>query len=575
MTMYSRAEFLRAAGALAGALGLGEWPVFAQSSAQAESAGAATAADLVVLNARVLTIDPAMPRAEAFAVRNGRFIAVGRTSDVKNLVGRGTEVIDATGMTVVPGFIDTHVHPGGTDELTKVNMSLPTIAKIQDALRERATTTPPDTWIEGFSYDDTKVVDETGKYRRLTRRDLDAAVSDHPVRVSHRGGHIAWYNSKAFAMAGVTVDTADPPGGTFYKSGGELTGLVAERANNVFRGIGKTIPVTRETRQKGVALISQRMTAAGLTSVFDGATSVDAITAYQDAYRAGEMRFRMHMSVSGVKPGGLGYEGLKAAGITSGFGDDWLEIRSAKFSADGSASGRTMAMRTPYVGRPDDFGILTMTQEELNDSVEDAHRHGFQVEIHANGDRAIEMVLNAYERAQTRWPRPDPRHRIEHCTLVDDGLLRKIKALGVIPEAFSTYVYFHGPKWEEYGEEKMKMMFAHRSFLDYGIPVANGSDYLPGPFEPLMGLQSMVTRKDYRGVVWGANQKITLDEALVVSTVNGARASFDEAKKGTITTGKLGDFVILAKDPHDVDPDAIKDIAVVRTVVGGKTMFLA
>ncbi|MCC7417547.1 MAG: amidohydrolase [Acidobacteria bacterium] len=574
MARFTRAEFLRASGALSAALGIGEWPASAAPPAQAGSRGPGAPADLAVLDARVLTMDAALPRAEAFAVKDGRFIAVGRSADVRNLVGRGTEVIDATGMTVTPGFIDTHVHPGGTDELTSVNLSLPTIAKIQDALRERAKTTPPDTWVEGFSYDDTKVVDETGKYRRITRLDLDAAVPDRPVRVTHRGGHISWYNSKAFSMAGVTVDTADPPGGTFDKEAGQLTGLVAERANNAFRNVGKTIPVTRDIRRKGVGLISGRMAAAGLTSVFDGATSVDAIAAYQDAYRAGEMKFRMHMSVSGVKPGGQAYEGLKAAGITSGFGDDWLEVRSAKFSADGSASGRTMAMRTPYVGRPDDFGILTMTQQELNDSVEDAHRHGFQIEIHANGDRAIEMVLNAYERAQTNWPRPDPRHRIEHCTLVDDGLLARIKTLGVIPEAFNTYVYFHGPKWEEYGQEKMQWMFAHRSFLDYGIPVANGSDYLPGPFEPLMGLQSMVTRKDYRGVVWGPRQKITLDEALVVSTINGARASFDEAKKGTITAGKLADFVILAKDPHDVDPDTIKDIPIVRTVTGGKTMFL-
>ncbi|MEX0911810.1 MAG: amidohydrolase family protein [Gemmatimonadota bacterium] len=247
-------------------------------------------------------------------------------------------------------------------------------------------------------------------------------------------------------------------------------------------------------------------------------------------------------------------------------------MRGAKFSADGSASGRTMAMSTPYVGRPDDYGILTMTQQEIHDAVEDAHRNDFQVVIHANGDRAIDMVLNAYERVQRLWPRTDPRHRIEHATLINPDILRRIKELGVIPELFTTYVHYHGNKWAEYGEEKMQQMFAFRSMLDHDIPVAFGSDYVPGPFEPLMGIQSMVTRKDLNGRVWGANQRVTVEEAIRIGTINGARASFDEDKKGSIAAGKLADFVIFAEDPHDVDPDAIKHIPVVRTVVGGKTM---
>jgi predicted amidohydrolase YtcJ len=216
-----------------------------------------------------------------------------------------------------------------------------------------------------------------------------------------------------------------------------------------------------------------------------------------------------------------------------------------------------------------------MTQQELHEAVEYAHRNGFQIEIHANGDLAIEMVLNAYERVQRMWPVADPRHRIEHCTLVNPTLLRRIKELNVIPEAFSSYVHFHGNKWVEYGEEKMRWMFAHRSFLDYDIPVTLGSDYLPGPFEPLMGIQSMVTRTDMQGRVWGANQRISVSEALRIGTINGARASYEEDVLGSITAGKLADFVILAEDPHEVEPDRIKHIPVVRTVVGGLTKHLA
>jgi predicted amidohydrolase YtcJ len=312
------------------------------------------------------------------------------------------------------------------------------------------------------------------------------------------------------------------------------------------------------------------MNAAGLTSVHSAGTSAQDFTAYQDAYEAGELTFRMTAMARGGS-----FSALMQAGVRSGFGDERLRIGAVKFAADGSASERTMAMSTPYEGRPDDFGILTMTQEQVHEAVDEAHRAGWQVAIHANGDVAIDMVLNAYERAQRQWPRPDARHRIEHCSLVNASLLQRIAAGGFIPAPFYTYAHYHGEKWIEYGEAKMEWMFAHRAFLDHGIMVAPASDHQPGPYEPLMALQSMVTRKDFAGRVWGPSQRITLDEALRICTLHGAYASFEENEKGTITAGKLGDFVILAEDPHDVQPDLIKTIRVVRTVVGGETVYQA
>ena len=193
--------------------------------------------------------------------------------------------------------------------------------------------------------------------------------------------------------------------------------------------------------------------------------------------------------------------------------------------------------------------------------------------VHANGDVAIDMVLQAYELALRAHPRKDTRHRIEHCTLVNPDLSRRIKACGCIPTPFWTYVFYHGEKWAQYGDDKLRWMFAHRSFIDEAIVVPGASDYGPGPFEPLMAIQSMVTRRDYRGREWGPNQKITLDEAIRVATINGAYASSEESLKGSIKAGKLADFVMLEKDPHDVDPNQIKDIKVIRTVVGGKTMY--
>jgi predicted amidohydrolase YtcJ len=318
--------------------------------------------------------------------------------------------------------------------------------------------------------------------------------------------------------------------------------------------------------------MAERMTAVGITSVQHVGADTRALVALQDARAAGELRFRVYFFPSGNNEI---YEGLKAAGIRTGFGDEWLRIGGVKYWADGSAAARTMYMSTPYVGRPDDYGLLTMSQEEIHEAAEDARQNGFQIGIHANGDVTIEMVLNAYERVQEKWPQPDARPRIEHCSLVNPALLKRIKAIGAIPTPFWAYVHYHGIKWAEYGQKKMEWMFAHRSFLDYGIPIPGASDYFGGPYEVLMAIQSMVTRKDTEGRVWGQSQRITVDEALRIATIHGAYASFEEDIKGSITAGKLADFVILAEDPHDVDPDRIKQIQVVRTVVGGRTMHQA
>jgi predicted amidohydrolase YtcJ len=235
-----------------------------------------------------------------------------------------------------------------------------------------------------------------------------------------------------------------------------------------------------------------------------------------------------------------------------------------------------MALSTPYPGSQSPYqGNVTESQDELNAWAERAHRAGIQLNCHANGDVAIDMVLTAYERAQKLFPVPDPRPKITHCTLINDPLLRRIKAAGVVPAAFTTYAYYNSDKFHFYGQELMKRCMAFRSFLDAGIPVAAGSDFSPGPFAALMGIQGMVTRTGWNGETWGANQRVTVDEALRINTLNGAYASREEALKGSITAGKFADFVVLAQDPHTVEPAKIKDIKIVRTVTGGSTVYEA
>ena len=555
MTTTDRRRFLQGAAALPAG--------FALASGASRAATPAGRADLVVTGATILTMSPAEPVAQALAVRGDRLLAVGRDEDCLAYADRGTRVIDGRGLTVTPGFIDAHSHPLLAQEAIGVNVNLRSIRDVQQALARKAAETPPGHWVRGVMYDDTKFVEE----RPLDRRDIDAAVADRPVIVRHRGGHTAVVNSKAFELAGVGPDTPDPFGGRYFRENGELTGKVAEHAMDVFFEVGTWPVMDRDTWRVSAAIATRDMAKQGITSTTDAYGSRDEFLAYRDAYDAGELSCRI-----AFMPGGNSemFAALKEAGIASGFGDAMLSIGAVKYSADGSASERTMSMSTPYAGDPDNYGILTMTQEQIDEAVDDAVAHGFRVGIHANGDVAIDRVLKAYERVLADHDGPNPRHRIEHCSLVNDELLRRIKAAGVVPTPFYTYIYYHGEKWSAYGDEKMRSMFAHRSFLDHGIPVAPASDFTPGPYEPMMAIQSMVTRTDSRGRIWGPNQRVTVDEALRICTVHGAYASFEEDVKGSLEPGKLADFAMLGADPRRVDPLALIDVPVVRTVMGGR-----
>src|SRR5262245_5865012 len=395
MAKYTRGEFLGFGAALAG-YGFGRLPA---APVQAAPAGG-TEPDLIVVNAVVYTSDAALPRAEAFAVKGGRFVAVGPTSDIRNLANARTQVVDAQRMTVTPGFIDTHCHPSGVNELYGVNANVRTVSQLLEAVHKKAQATPPGVWVTGFMFDDTKLD------RPLNRHDLDEASRDHPIAVNHRGGHTSWYNSKALELAGITMSTPDPPDGRFFRENGELTGRVAELARNVFQNVGKRETFTpeeqRERARAGMRHMSQLFTAAGLTSVHDAGTSLEHVLAYEDIRRNGELRHRAYMMIRGPQI----FAGFKAAGIYTGFGDEWIRVGGVKFAADGSASERTMRMSTPYVGT-NDYGILTMTQPEIDEAVEDAHRNNFRIAIHANGDVTIDMVLQAYERVLAKFPRSD------------------------------------------------------------------------------------------------------------------------------------------------------------------------
>jgi predicted amidohydrolase YtcJ len=531
-------------------------------------------ADLVVFNAKVYTVDATAPRAEAFAIKSGRFLAIGSTAEMKALIGKKTQSYDAKQMTVVPGFIDCHNHATGNVLLYEVLVGNPyvvefvTIQSIIEKLRIKAQETPPGMWVEGYFFDDTKVKDN----RMLNIHDLDQVSKDHPVAVHHRGGHTSFYNSKAFEMADINKSTPNPPGGTFDRdAGGSLNGRVTDRATVALNRAGKRKTYTQaETEQRnrdGIAHISRQFVRYGLTTVHHEGGDLYAL---QQVRARGDLLHRVSYEATGKV-----LEAMISGGIETGFGDDSIRFgATSEHTVDGSFSERTMALSTPYAGiTPPYKGNITESQDALNAWIERVHRAGIQVNCHANGDVAIDMFLTAVERAQRLAPRPDARPKITHCTLINDDLVRRIKALGAVPAPFTSYAYYNSDKFHFYGEEMMKHCMAFRTFLDSGIQVAAGSDFSPGPFDPRMGMQGMVTRTGWNGETWGANQRVSVEEALRINTLNGAYNSHEESSKGSITAGKLADFVILADDPHTIDKEKIKDIEIVRTVVGGKTVY--
>ena len=525
--------------------------------------------ELVLFNAHVITVDDHQPGAQAMAIARERFVAVGTNDEVLNLAAGRTRRIDLEGKTVVPGFIDAHSHPAGAGlaHLHNVDCDLRSIPKIQGAIRERAGKTPAGEWVLGFKYDDTK----TAEKRPLTRDDLDAAAPDHPVFISHRGGHTAYVNSLAMQKVGVDSTTPDPAGGRLVRDPetGRLTGKLEETATYPF---DEAIPLsaTRDDRRKGVKFISDAMTRSGVTSVHDAYGTPDDLRAYQDARDTGDLGLRIYCLI--------GYTHLAQmlkAGVRTGLGDEWVKVGPMKATCDGSISERTARLSEPFIGRPDDYGILVMEEDELYAHARKAHEAGWQIGIHANGDVAIDITLGIYERLQREMPRRDPRFRLEHCTVINDSLISRIRALGAIPNPFSTYVYYHGEKMVHYGAERLNSMFAVRSFLDAGIKVTQTSDYPPGPFEPMMALQSSVTRTDMNGKVWGPRQRVTVEEAIRVGTLHGAYASYQEQDKGSIESGKLADLVVLGQDPTRVEPSSLIDIPIERTMVGGRWVFEA
>lgn len=509
------------------------------------------------------------PPTEAMVVLGERIVATGLEDDLRD---RFTfdRVVRLDGV-VLPGFNDAHAHPTMTAEnLLHVDCS-PELAadeaSLAGLLRNESARTVEGGWVVGSRYDPSKT---TGG-QVIDRWFLDSVTGDVPTLVMHVAAHWGVLNSAGLAATGYEHNSSDPRNGALGRDGaGRLNGVVYEQAlfdvayPSLARGATVIPPSSMEQRLRGLRRAFDTFHAAGLTSVCDALCGPEDVRLLTAARVAGQLTMRTGMLLAYPH-----YDHLGALGVGSGFGDEYLRFVGVKAFVDGACAGGNCLVEEPFEGT-DDHGMQIMGTSELEYLVQRATRDNVVLAVHANGDRAIRILLTAHEMA-ARPGLPRPRHRVEHCTLIDDDILGRLRALGLVAVPFGSYVRYHGDKLPAYyGTERLERMFAHRAMLDTGIPVAGSSDYPCGPIEPLAGIASCVTRRSLDGALVGGSQRITVEEALHLYTTGSAYASGEELIKGRLVPGMQADFVELADDPFETDPEELSDLDVRSTWVGAR-----
>ena len=528
--------------------------------------------DLLLVNGRVLTMDPTRPEATAVAIRQGRVVAVGSDNEAREAAGPRVEVIDLRGRLATPGLNDAHAHPmlvgfalGDLDlaATPERNRAIPDLVAL---VAEAAKAQPAGAWIIGRGYDQARLADQ----RHPTRHDLDLVSPNHPTLLLRSCHHIGVANSRALALAGVTAATPDPPGGTYDRDEhGEPTGVLREAALEFVRtAIGQP---TEDQLAAAIQRGGQAFLASGVTSTVEaGIDEPRELAAYQRLRQAGDLPVRTYLMMMLDQM----LEPMLQLGLRTGFGDEMLRIGPAKLFSDGSLGGRTARMRRPFQGEADNVGLWMMPPADLKAKVLRAHRAGFQVGIHAIGDAAVELVIEAYEEAQRADSSPDPRHRIEHCSIVDEGLIGRIAAIGAVPIPGTSFLrHFRDAYVQNVGEERLRYAYGLASFARHGIIAAASTDAPVVPTSATAGLQTMVTRRDLAGHPVWPEEAVPLADALRVYTVNGAYASFEERTKGTLVPGMLGDVTVFETDLFAVAPDDLAQVQVDLTILGGAVAF--
>jgi len=529
-------------------------------------------ADQVFRSGRVYTLDPGHPYAEALAVRDGRVAAVGTDEEIRSLVGPRTEVVDLGGCTALPGFHDAHCHIllFGLS-LIEVDLRGATqIAEIVGAVRVRAVAVGPGRWVRGGGYNDNTLLER----RHPTRQDLDPVSPANPVWLLHISGHMGVANTQALEAAGITRDTPDPPGGRIVRDAeGSPTGLLLETAQDLVKRV--LPPYTLMETKAALAAAGRQMAAEGITSAQDawaGWIAPDEFRAYQEASAEGLLPQRVWLLVDveqlPVRDGRIDF----ALGLHTGFGDDRLRLGAIKIFTDGSLIGRTAALTRPYATPSSTSGFLVKSEETILRQVRAAHAAGWQVALHAIGDRAIEVALDAIATVMGPQAGASFRPRIEHCGVLRPDLIQRLHHLGVVVVTQPRFVVELGDGIRDaLGEDRLRLTYPLASLR--GLHVAFSSDRPVVEGAPLKGIAAALLRRTASHQHYAPEEAITLEEALRAYTVEAAHAAFADTELGSLQPSKWADLVVLSEDPFRRLPEDLPRIRVVRTVVGGQTVY--
>jgi predicted amidohydrolase YtcJ len=540
--------------------------------------GAASAqqpADLVLHNGRIASVDEAFSIHQAIVVKDGRILAVGGNDVAKSY--RAARTVDLRGRLVVPGFNDTHIHLNGQAR-RHVNLAGTTsIKEIQRRVEAKARELGPGEWVTGSAWSE----DELAEKRRPLRRDLDEVAPDNPVLITRAGGHSAVANSLALKLAGVTRDTPQPDGGVIEKDEkGELNGVIRERQGIV----GRLVPRATAAELRASLIESIRsILSLGITSFTLAGTSPEGYAEWEEIYRAhAESLPRATVQIRWAAPEGRsdqsigwgGAERMKAFGKKTGTGTDRLKVGAVKVSVDGGFTGPAAYTLQPYKGQPNFRGYLNFTEAQIYEIVKTGHDLGWQMGFHAIGDGAIQLTVEIFERVLRESPRANHRHYLNHFTIPPPvETMKKMAANRILITQQPNFTYTLEGRYAEYldGYRLEHNNPVATPWKTHGIFTAFSADVLP--IGPLVGIYAAVTRRGMSGKVWGADERVSIQDAIRAYTINSAYINFDEAIKGTLEPGKLADMVVLADDLLAMDPNRLKDARIDMTIVGGKVLY--
>lgn len=536
-------------------------------------------ADTAFVNGKVITVNESNEIVSAVGTYNKEILYVGNDEGIKKYIGEKTKVIDLHGRTLMPGFVEAHSHFMLTsillnDTVIPIDYKMcRSIKEIKEKIRSALLKKKPGEWIVLQGYDQNKLEE----MRHPTYADLDEAAPENPVWCVRADLHTGVCNSLAMKRAGWTKESAKDfqKGELDLDEKGELTGLVKEEG---FGYMNALVSYNDQQLKEAFQLGDKAFLKVGITSVHDaGAYGAQFVKILQSACLSGDVHVRVYEMIYRM----LGkysikdfiYEHIKT-GLHTGIGNEHYKLGPAKLLIDGSSSAPSCSTKQPYSHEPELPQIINWTQKEMDEIFTDAHLAGFQMTAHCIGDNAVEKMVNTIERVLTKYPKEDARPRIEHCAMINENILHRIKKLGIIPISNPGLVAFNAKDYNRYYEERVNYMFACQSYLQYGIISAAGADAPCMDVNPMLGIWGAVQRKDIvNGVECGACQKISVLEAIKMFTLNGAYASFDEKIKGSIEVGKLADLIILEEDILESELDHIKDIKVDQTYVDGQLVY--